>query len=88
VSTALGLLAAVLGVAVAALSGTAFVAGARAVAIGGARLLVNGHEWFAPSERVPQAARPHMPRALWRWLGAMGCLLLAGAAAGLVEASR
>jgi hypothetical protein len=88
VSAALDLVAAVLGVAVAALAGAAFVAGARAVAIGGRRLLVHGHEWFAPSERVPQAARPHMRRALWRWLGAMGCLLLAGAAAGLAEASR
>ena len=62
---------------------TALMAGARAVRIGGARLLFNGMAWFAPPPDLPAEARPHMRRALLRWLGAMGCMVLAGLAFGL-----
>lgn len=62
---------------------TALMAGARAVRIGGARLLFNGIAWFAPPAGLPVEARPHMRRALARWLGAMGCLVLAALGFGL-----
>ncbi|MBR0679743.1 hypothetical protein GXW74_04545 [Roseomonas eburnea] len=77
--------AAALGVAVVALAVSALAAGARAVRIGGARLLFNGIDWFLPSARVPEAARPHMRTALRRWLLAMGTMVLAGIAAILSE---
>jgi len=64
---------------------SALMAGARAVRIGGARLLFNGMAWFAPPADLPPEARPHMRRALLRWLGAMGCMVLA--ALGLELAS-
>ncbi|CAH0256500.1 hypothetical protein [Roseomonas sp. CECT 9278] len=62
---------------------SALVAGARAVRIGGARLLVNGIAWFLPPPDLPPEARPHMRRALLCWLGAMGCMALAGLAFGV-----
>jgi len=62
---------------------TALVAGVRAVRIGGARLLVNGIAWFVPPPDLPLEAQPHMRRALLRWLGAMGCMVLAALAFGL-----
>ncbi|MEO3473485.1 hypothetical protein AAFN86_16585 [Roseomonas sp. CAU 1739] len=72
-----------LGAAAAALAITACVAAWRAVRIGGARLLFNSWDWFIMSDDVPAAARPHMRRALLRWCGAMGCMVLAVIAAAL-----
>lgn len=62
---------------------TALVSGARAVRIGDRRLLLNGIAWFVPPHDLPPEARPHLRRALLRWLGAMGCLLLAMTSFGL-----
>lgn len=62
---------------------TALAAGARAVRIGGRRLLFNGMAWIVPPADLPPETRPHLHRALTRWLGAMGCLFLAGIAFGL-----
>lgn len=56
---------------------TALMASAAAVRIGGTRLLFNGIAWFVPPPDLPPEARPHMRRALLRWLGAMGCLVMA-----------
>ena len=69
--------------AVAAFAVTAVAAAARAVRIGGKRLLFDGMAWIVPPADLPPATRPHLHRALMRWLGAMGCLLLAGIAFGL-----
>lgn len=70
-------------VAMAVLVVTALMAAVSAVRIGGPRLLFNGLAWFVPPADLPQEARPHMRRALTRWLGAMGCLLLAALGFGL-----
>lgn len=61
----------------------ALAASVRAVRIGGKRLLFNGMAWIVPPADLPAATQPHLQRALTRWLGAMGCLLLAGIAFGL-----
>lgn len=65
---------------------TALLSAARAVRIGGSRLLFNGLAWFVPPGDLPAEARPHMRRAVARWLGAMGCLVLAGLGFGLAGA--
>ncbi|MBW6396345.1 hypothetical protein KPL78_00730 [Roseomonas sp. HJA6] len=77
------LLGAVALIGMAVLAITAIAAGIRAVRIGGKRLLFNGMAWIVPPADLPPAARPHLHRALSRWIGAMGCLLLAGIAFGL-----
>ncbi len=64
---------------------TAFFAGSQAVRIGGTRLLFNGIAWFAPPPGLPPEARPHMRRALLRWLGAMGCMVIAAIGFGLAR---
>lgn len=72
--------AALLGAATAWFAASALAAGYRAVRIGGARLLFSGWDWIAASDRIPGEARPHMMRALRRWVTAAFCLLLAGIA--------
>ena len=84
-----GLLLTLGGVSLLAMSvliSTALVSGARAVRIGGTRLLFNGIAWFIPPPDLPPEVRPHLRRALLRWLGAMGCLALAMTSFGLAGA--
>jgi len=83
VTTLLLIVGAVALMGMATLAVTAIAAGLRAVRIGGKRLLFNGMAWIIPPPDLPPAARPHLHRALTRWVGAMGCLLLAGIAFGL-----
>lgn len=85
-SSVLGGLAVVFALGAAGFGAASLVAGACAVRLGGARLLVRGYEWWAPSERVPAAARPHMRRALIRCAVAMYCLLLASLCGAIAEA--
>lgn len=87
-STLLTWLAFGLGAASLAVAFCALIEVARAVRIGGARLLFHGIEWFWPSAAVPDAARPHMRAALWRWAYAMLCMVLAGGADFLADAAR
>lgn len=63
----------------------ALAAGARGVQQGGSGLLFRGIDWFVPSDRVPAEARPHLRAAVLRWLGAMGCLALAGGTFALAK---
>lgn len=65
---------------------TALMSAARAIRIGGTRLLFNGIAWFMPPADLPMEARPHMRAAVLRWLGAMGCLVLAAIGLGLGDA--
>lgn len=74
------------GIMSAACAVMAFVAGYRAVQIGGSRLLFNGIDWFTASDRVPPQAKPHMRSALARWGLAMLCFVLAAATGALSSA--
>ena len=74
------------GVVTAGLTVAALVAGIQAVRIGGARLLFSGWDWFVPSQRVPQGARPFMRSALRRWGGAAACMVLAAVTSALSRA--
>jgi len=65
---------------------TALISAARAIRIGGTRLLFNGITWFVPPADLPVEARPHMRSAAMRWLGAMGCMVLAAIGLGLAGA--
>ncbi len=80
-------LSVVLGIVTAGFAVMALAEGWRAVQIGGSRLLFNGWDWFAMSDRVPAAARPHMRRALARWGIAMLCMALAAVAGALSGAA-
>lgn len=73
-------MAVLLGAAAAWFGVSALAAGWRAVRIGGPRLVFSGWDWVARLDRAPADARPHMLRALRRWMTAMGCLLFAGVA--------
>ncbi|WP_198371893.1 hypothetical protein [Roseomonas rosulenta] len=65
----------------------AIASAVRAVRIGGFRLLFGGLAWIIPPDDIPAAARPHLRKALTRWLRAMGCMILAAGAFALAMAS-
>ena len=76
-STAFQILGVAASVVTAALFAMAVVTMARAVRIGGARLLVNGIAWFMPPADLPAKARGPMRRTLLCWVGAMAAMVVA-----------